>query len=325
MHQQVSLLSVCPCRQPALSLLLFRQQRGPVILNPLRWSCRLALCPRKLSQLQLCRHPPEVPRTLPCRQLHWLIKWHQGARLQLLRWCINIVVLPVHYCVRVGKFWNNWFECFFTTFVRTASLWVMLSELLQTLSVLSHLYTTCWHQKSMNPKLEVGPGGQLWPNVRHHNPAIGFWRSSATVVSIEPFSHGTGTLRCLQKEMATYRHWSVSLRWDPDDVPRCRISPLTKLNTLCRWRCCFLADQSWFMTRIWEEEDCMSKSLLSSKLHRCQISCLWMQPTADHEPQGLRVYWQMLRWSTITPGGFLRWLKLKFKELRTQRSVQWYN
>ena len=30
--------------------------------------------------------------------------------------------------------------------------------------------------------------------------------SSATMVSAEPFSHGTGTLRCLQKEMATYRH-----------------------------------------------------------------------------------------------------------------------
>jgi len=30
--------------------------------------------------------------------------------------------------------------------------------------------------------------------------------ASATVVSAEPFSHGTGTLRCLQKEMATYRH-----------------------------------------------------------------------------------------------------------------------
>ena len=33
-----------------------------------------------------------------------------------------------------------------------------------------------------------------------------------------PFSHGTGTLQCLQKEMATYRHWSVSLWRDPDDV-----------------------------------------------------------------------------------------------------------
>jgi len=27
-----------------------------------------------------------------------------------------------------------------------------------------------------------------------------------SVVFVEPFSHGTGTLRCLQKEMATYRH-----------------------------------------------------------------------------------------------------------------------
>ena len=53
---------------------------------------------------------------------------------------------------------------------------------------------------------------------------------SATVVSDEPFLHGTGTLRCLQKEMATYRHWSVSLWRDPDDVSHCRILPLTKLN-----------------------------------------------------------------------------------------------
>ena len=41
------------------------------------------------------------------------------------------------------------------------------------------------------------------------DPATGFRPPSATVVSAEPFSHGTGTLRCLQKEMATYRHWSV--------------------------------------------------------------------------------------------------------------------
>ena len=47
--------------------------------------------------------------------------------------------------------------------------------------------------------------------------APSFWPPSATVVSAEPFSHGTGTLRCLQKEMATYRHWSVSLWRDPDD------------------------------------------------------------------------------------------------------------
>jgi len=39
----------------------------------------------------------------------------------------------------------------------------------------------------------------------------------------------TETLRCLQKEM-TYRHWSVSLWQDSDDVPHCRIPSLTKLN-----------------------------------------------------------------------------------------------
>jgi len=31
------------------------------------------------------------------------------------------------------------------------------------------------------------------------------------------------TLRCLQKEMATHRHWSVSLWWYPDDGPHCWI------------------------------------------------------------------------------------------------------
>jgi len=85
---------------------------------------------------------------------------------------------------------------------------------------------------------------------------------SATVVSAEPFSHGTGTLRCLQKEMATYRHWSVSLWRDPDDVPHCRILSPDKTEwrlisaTLCGWRCYFVADQLWLMTRIREEEDC---------------------------------------------------------------------
>ena len=74
---------------------------------------------------------------------------------------------------------------------------------------------------------------------------------SATVVSAEPFSHGTWTLRCLQKEMATYRHWSVSLWRDPDDVSHCRILSPEKTEwrlisaTLCGWRRCFVADQLW--------------------------------------------------------------------------------
>ena len=93
------------------------------------------------------------------------------------------------------------------------------------------------------------------------NPATGFRPSLATVVSAEPFSHGTGTLQCLRKEMATVRHWSVSLWRDPDDVSHCRILSRDKTEwrlisaTLCRWRRCFVADQLWLMTRIREEED----------------------------------------------------------------------
>ena len=54
---------------------------------------------------------------------------------------------------------------------------------------------------------------------------------------------------------------SVSLWQDPDDVPHCRILSHDKtewrlITTLCGWRRCFVADQLWFMTRIWEEGDC---------------------------------------------------------------------
>jgi len=98
------------------------------------------------------------------------------------------------------------------------------------------------------------------------DPTIGFRPPSATVVSAEPFSHRTGTLRCLQKEMATYRHWSVSLWRDPDDVPHCRILCPDKTEwwfisaTLCRWRRCFVAGQLWFMTCIREEEVLVTSS-----------------------------------------------------------------
>jgi len=60
--------------------------------------------------------------------------------------------------------------------------------------------------------------------------------------------------------MATYRHWSVSLWQDPDDVSHCRIMSPEKtkwwliLATLCGWRRCFVADQLWLIKRIREEE-----------------------------------------------------------------------
>jgi len=96
-------------------------------------------------------------------------------------------------------------------------------------------------------------------SVRPHNPATRFRPPSATVVSAEPFSCKTGTLQCLQKKMASYRHWSVSLWRDPDDVPHCQILFPDKTErrlisaTLCGWRRCFVADQLWFMTHIRED------------------------------------------------------------------------
>jgi len=117
-----------------------------------------------------------------------------------------------------------------------------------------------WTCNQLTSKVDGGiTGSQFrWSTltyVRPHNPATGCWPPT------EPFSHRTGTLRCLQKEMATYTHWSVSLWRDPDDVSHCRILSPDKTEwqfistTLCGWRCCFVADQLWFMTCIREEEE----------------------------------------------------------------------
>ena len=99
-------------------------------------------------------------------------------------------------------------------------------------------------------------------NERLAVPAVAGLRVvNVSLVSAEPFSHGTGTLRWLKKEMATYRHWwSVSVWRDPDDVSHCRILSPDKTEwrfisvTLCGWRHCFVADQLWFMTHIREED-----------------------------------------------------------------------
>jgi len=86
--------------------------------------------------------------------------------------------------------------------------------------------------------------------------------------------------------MATYRHWSMSLQRDPDDVSHCRILSSDKAEwrlipaTLCRWRRCFLADQLWFMTCIWEEVRWEHKSKLMNvcicrmSLHASRCRCL---------------------------------------------------
>ena len=72
---------------------------------------------------------------------------------------------------------------------------------------------------------------------------------------------GASAITLRSSALATYRHWSVSLWRDPDDVPHCGILSLDKTKwrvisaTLCRWRRCFVADQLWLMKRIREEED----------------------------------------------------------------------
>jgi len=130
-----------------------------------------------------------------------------------------------------------------------------------------------------------GTGGQFSSSVWPHNPATGFRPPSATVVSAKPFSHGTGTLWCLQKEMATYRHWSVSLCRDPDDVSHCRILSPDKTEwrfisaTLCGWRPCFMADPLWFMTHIQEEEKVCKWSQYYLAHNHCKITACQLTVT----------------------------------------------
>ena len=62
-----------------------------------------------------------------------------------------------------------------------------------------------------------------------HNPSTGIWPSPATVISTEPFSYRIWSLRCPQKEMATY----TDLHPCGETQTMCHIvesCPLTKLN-----------------------------------------------------------------------------------------------
>ena len=79
------------------------------------------------------------------------------------------------------------------------------------------------------------------PTIRQ--PGFEFRPPSATVVSAELFLHGTGTLRCLQKEMATYSHWSLSLWTMSHIVESVRDKSEWRLISaaLCGWRRCFVA------------------------------------------------------------------------------------
>jgi len=122
-----------------------------------------------------------------------------------------------------------------------------------------HSYDGRWIGNCTHKWLQIHSYYRRW--IGNRTQAFEWFRPpSATVASAEPFSHGTGTLRCLQKEMATYRHWSVSLRRDPDNVSPYRILSPDKTewrlisSTLCGWTRFFVADLLWLMTCIREEE-----------------------------------------------------------------------
>jgi len=116
----------------------------------------------------------------------------------------------------------------------------------------------CRHQKSMEGILEVGYIGHCPTGERPHNPATWFHPPTTTVVSPESFLHRSRALRGLYKDLAPYRHWSVFLWWDPNDVPhRWIILPSYQAErwsvsaSLCWWCCCYcLADQLWILTHI---------------------------------------------------------------------------
>jgi len=138
-------------------------------------------------------------------------------------------------------------------------------------------------QEAAVTDLQPGSGGQLSPNVRPHNQATRFWPSLATVFSTELFC--TEHAHCgACKEMATYRHWSVSLWRDPDDVSHCWILSPDKTEwwfisaTLCGWRRCFVADQLWVMTRIREEEEPGGFRIDS----RCLLMSCWSGQNCSH-------------------------------------------
>ena len=101
------------------------------------------------------------------------------------------------------------------------SLSVMLQSPLITMSILSlHLsrwftHSKQWAMCTWHMSIKSTPR-HSWVVTFDNQSA---WTSRQAYIShLRSFSHRTGTMRCLQKEMVTYRHWSVSLWRDPDDV-----------------------------------------------------------------------------------------------------------
>ena len=168
-------------------------------------------------------------------------------------------------------------------------------------AVLQHLYDfiAC---NQMEGILEVGSGGQcpLGGRPYHDNSGLS-WTVSAPV---------KGIAESVEKDMAPYRHWSLLLWWDPNDVPHRRILPSYEAErwsvpaslcwwcgyclarwsvpaSLCWWCGYCLADQLWVLIAYTRRRTACNKP----RLHRgwcpvwgrhqhsllLQVSCKWEQ------------------------------------------------
>ena len=191
----------------------------------------------------------------PCRDVFilWYCHWLHNI---VSTWCVTMMISAVIAAISCNvvhtatvHIWANYNLCSHT--MMSILLFMFIITASGIVSASQWIHGLCCNRR---------PQQLQWLVSGHRHPA-------ATVVSAESFSHGTGTLRCLQKEMATYRHWSVSLWRDPDDVSHCRILSPDKTEwrlisaTLCGWRRCFVADQLWLMTRIRKEDHCEMAAL----------------------------------------------------------------
>ena len=113
--------------------------------------------------------------------------------------------------------------------------------------------------------------------------------------------------------MATYRHWFVSLWRDPDDVLYCLILSPDKTEwwlistTLCGWRCCFVAGQLWFTTRIWEEEVVECRRRHKHK-HGITYQSRMTAPCAEGKYSAQSEMVRIIRWGTVCKNLLTDWI-----------------
>jgi len=89
-----------------------------------------------------------------------------------------------------------------------------------------------WLDLQPTSKVDGGSGGQLSlvcdPTIRQ--PGFDLPRQQWSLLNC--FRMEEGHCGACRRKRRLTRHWSVSLRWDPDDVPHCRILSCDKAE----WR-----------------------------------------------------------------------------------------